>query len=65
MVLPSISVVMVERAPPNGYHQCLCPQGESQMLPASPGESLRSAGESLRSTSESLRSTSESGLGSF
>ena len=51
MVLLSTSVLMVEWAPQNDCHQCLCPQGESKMPPASPGGSPRSA--------------SGSGLGSF
>ena len=36
--------VLIERAPQNGCHPCLCTQGELQLLPASLGHSLRSAG---------------------
>ena len=39
MVLASTSVHMVERALGNGCHQCLCPQGEFQLPPVSPGGS--------------------------
>ena len=35
---------MVERAPQNGFCQCLCPQGELQLPPTSPGDSLGVAG---------------------
>ena len=34
---------MVEPAPQNGCNQCLCPQGELQLPPASPGDSPGSA----------------------
>ena len=44
MALASSSVYVVEQAPQNGYYQCLCPQAELQLLPASPGGSPRSAG---------------------
>ena len=44
MALASTSVHVVERAPQNGCHQCLCPQGELQFPPASLGGSPRSAG---------------------
>ena len=36
--------VLIERAPQNGCHPCLCTQGELQLLPASLGHSPRSAG---------------------
>ena len=39
MGLASTSVHVVERAPQNGCHQCLCPQGQLQLPPASPGDS--------------------------
>ena len=39
----STSVHVVERAPPNGCLQCLCPHGESQMPPNPPRGSPRSA----------------------
>ena len=35
MVIASTSVLMVEQAPQNGCHQCLCPQGEHQLSLAS------------------------------
>ena len=46
MMLPSTNVHVVEQAPPNGCHQCLCPLGELRFPPASPGGSQRSAGRS-------------------
>ena len=42
MVLSSTSVLAVDWAPNNGCHQCLWPQGEFWLPPASPGASLRS-----------------------
>ena len=45
MALASTSVYVVEGAPQNG-RQCLCPQGELQLPPASLGDSPRSAGRS-------------------
>ena len=46
MALASTRVHMVDRAPQNGCCQCLCPQDELQLPPASPGDSPRSAGRS-------------------
>ena len=46
MVFTSTSAHMVEQVPPNGRRQCLCPQGELQLLPTSLGDSLRSTGRS-------------------
>ena len=46
-VLASTGVIIIEWAqwaPPNGCHQHLCPQKESQLPPASPGGSPRSPG---------------------
>ena len=43
MVFASTSVLVVDRAPKNGRRQCLCPQGELQLPPASLGGSPRSA----------------------
>ena len=43
MILASTRVLMVERAPKNGLHECLCLQGELQLLPASLGGSPISA----------------------
>ena len=39
MVLAGTSVHVVEQAPHNGCFQCLCPRGELQLPPASPGDS--------------------------
>lgn len=39
MELANNSVHVAEQAPKNGCHQCLCPQGEVQWPPASPGSS--------------------------
>ena len=44
MVLASTNVHVVEQAPQNGCHQCLCPQSELQLPPASLGDSPRLAG---------------------
>ena len=44
MVLADISVHVVELASQNRCCQCLCPQGELQLPPASPGDSPGSAG---------------------
>ena len=44
MVLTSTSVHVVEQAPQNGYHECLCPQGEVQLPPTTPGNLPRSVG---------------------
>ena len=44
MAFASTSVLMVEQAPQNGCHQCLCPQSELQSPPVSPGASPTSAG---------------------
>ena len=55
----SDSVTEVEKAPPNGYHQHLSPQEESQLCPACLRSSPRSASGSETS---SFQSTS-SGLG--
>ena len=46
MVPPSTSVHVVEGAPKDSCCQCLCPQGELQLPPASLGDSPRSAGRS-------------------
>lgn len=35
MLLASTSILVFEQPPQNGYHQHLCPQGESQRPPAS------------------------------
>ena len=35
MVLDSTGVLAVEQAPQNGGRQCVCPQGELQLPPAS------------------------------
>ena len=43
MMLASTTVLTAEQAPQNGCHQCLCPQGESLLPPASPVGSSRSA----------------------
>ena len=43
MALASTSVLVLERAPQNGCHQCLFPWGEPQLFSASPGGSPRSA----------------------
>ena len=43
MVSASTSVHVVEGAPKNGLHNCLFPQGELQLPPASPGDSPRPA----------------------
>ena len=39
MALASTNVLMIEQTPQNGSCQCLCPQGESQLPPSSPGGS--------------------------
>ena len=44
MALASTNVHVVEQAPQNGCCQCLCPQDELKLPPASPGGSPRSAG---------------------
>ena len=44
MVLASTNVLVVEQAPPNGYHQCLCSQGKLHLPPASLEGSPKSAG---------------------
>ena len=41
MALASPSILVIERAPQNGCHQCLCLPGECQLPPASPGDSPR------------------------
>ena len=46
MSLASTHVPMVGHTPHNGCCQCLCPQGELQLPPASPKGSPRSAGRS-------------------
>ena len=46
MELASASAHVVEGAPENVCHHCLCPQGELQLLPTSLEESSRSAGRS-------------------
>ena len=46
MVLTSTYVRMVEQAPQNGSCQCLCYHGKSQLLPATLGDTPRSAGRS-------------------
>ena len=43
MALASTSFHVVDPAPQNGFHQCLYPQGELQLPPASLGASPRSA----------------------
>ena len=43
-MLANNSVYKIEQAPQNDCHQCLCPQGECQLPPASLGDSSRSAG---------------------
>lgn len=35
MVLACTGIHMVEQVPPNGFCQCLCPEGELQFSPAS------------------------------
>ena len=46
MALASTSVHVIEWGPPNGSHQCLCPQGELQLLSDSLGDCPRLAGRS-------------------
>ena len=43
MALASTSVLVVEWTTKNGYCRQLCPQGELQLLPVSPGDSSRTA----------------------
>ena len=43
MAPTSTSVLVVGQGPPNGFLQCLSPQGESQMPPDTPRGSPRSA----------------------
>ena len=47
MVPANTNVHMVEGAPKNGCHQCLWPQGELQLPPASLGDSPRPTGRSV------------------
>ena len=46
MAFASTSVHVAEQALKNGCRQCLFPQGDLQLSPASPGDSPRSAGRS-------------------
>ena len=46
MALANTNAHVVEGTPKNGCRQCLCPQGELQLLPASLEDSPRSAGRS-------------------
>ena len=46
MVLTGASTYMVEQAPTNDCHLCVCPQSELQLPPASLEGSSRSAGRS-------------------
>ena len=43
MALASAGVTVVEQTPQNGCSKCLCLKGESQLPPASPEGSPRSA----------------------
>ena len=55
-------VPVVEQASQNGSHQCLCPQGELQLPPASVGSTLRSA---CRFDSSFFQIISALGLGEY